>query len=53
MRPWGRKESNTLEGQGESQCVWNTGAVGMHVVMTLGEIMQGPYRSCGKISFLP
>lgn len=49
MRPCGRKESNTLEGQGESQCVWNTGAVGMHVVMTLGEIMQGPYRSCGRI----
>ena len=49
MRPWGRKESNTLEGQCESHCVWNTGAVGVSVVMTLGEFMQGSYRSCGRI----
>lgn len=45
----GRKESNTLEGQGGGQCVWNTGAEGVSVVMMLGEIMQGPYRSYGRI----
>lgn len=51
MRPWGRKESNTMEGHGEGQCVWRTGAEAEcgDDTGSSPEARQGPYRSCGRI----
>lgn len=48
MRSWCRKESNTVEGHGEGQHVWSTGAEAEYGDDT-GEALQGPYRSCGRI----